>query len=233
MEEELIDRIQKVEKELKSTKYLVVFLILMFVVLAYQYITVQQKNQLSVDLVKTRGLIIQDKYGKDIMLMGAPIPSTKARRRTDPLKGFLMLDGNGKDRLFMGQEGSIQVNGNLFNRIDKGWGFLVNGKNGNERGGFGILDSLNSMVLSMNYPSGEAIMMVAEPMNAFVQIKSDSGEYQRERILLSHQRNEYERTFIKLGDNSADERILIQAIEDREPSLEYLKRDGIKKDLLK
>lgn len=41
MEEELVNRIIKLENELKSTKYLVVFLILMFIVLSYQYISVK------------------------------------------------------------------------------------------------------------------------------------------------------------------------------------------------
>lgn len=230
MEEELINRILKLENELKSTKYLVIFLILMFIVLAFQYITVQQKNQLSVELIRTKGLILQDENGRDVMLMGYPVPYSGQRKRTDELEGILMMDVQGNDRLFMGKEGTFLVDGELFNRIDEGWGLLVNDQNGNERGGFGILDSLNAVVMGMNYPAGEGIMLVTEPEHAFILINSDTDEIPRERIVLSHEKNE-EETLIKLSDGEASERILIQAITGKNPAFEYLKKNGMKNQL--
>jgi hypothetical protein len=232
MMEELTNRLLKLEKELKSTKYLVLFLILMFIILAYQYITVQQKSMITVDLIRTRGLIVQDQFGNDVMLLGSPVPFTKTRKRTDPLAGLLMMDQNGRDRLFLGKEGALQVDGKLFNRIDEGWGFLVNDKNGNERGGFGILDSLNSVILGLDYPGGEAIMLVAKPKNAFILINSDTVEYPRERIVLWHENSAGENTFIKMGDKKADDRIIVRTGSNREPSLEFHKTNGTKYDLL-
>ncbi len=231
MEEELIKRILKLENELKSTKYLVIFLILMFMVLAYQYISVRQENQLTVELIRTRGLILQDDTGRDVMLMGDPIPYSEHRRRTDNREGLLVMDEAGQDRLFIGKQGSIQVEGKLFNRIDEGWGFLVNDQNGNERGGFGMLDSLNSMVMGLNYPGGEGIMLVTEPDHAFMVIHSDTEDIPKERLILSHERNTVEKTLIKISDHEADDRIIIRAISDEDPQLEYRKRSNIKNDL--
>lgn len=233
MEEELMDRIFKLENELKSTKYLVIFLILMFIILAYQYISVQQKNTISVEMVRTRGLVIQDQKGNDVILMGYPIPYSEARKRTDPVDGFLMVDKNGNDRLFMGKAGTLQVNGELFNRIDQGWGYMVNDSRGNERGHFSMLDSLNSIILGMDYPTGEGIMMVAQPDNAFIVINADTGGTARERIVLRHEMNGTEENFIKIGNEQSKGRVIIQASDMEDPSLIYRKMDGTENDLLR
>lgn len=231
MEEKLVNRILKLENELKSTKYLVVFLILMFIVLSYQYISVQQKSQLSVDLIRTRGLIIQDEMGREVMMVGKPIPFSSQRKRTDAREGLLMIDENGNDRLFIGKQGPHQVEGKRFNRIDERWGFLVNDENGNERGGFGMLDSLNSMVMGLNYPGGEGIMLVTEPAHAYMVIHSDTEGIPKERLILSHEMNTVEKTLIKISDHEADDRIIIRAISEKDPQLEYRKRSNIKNDL--
>jgi hypothetical protein len=233
MEEELMDRIYKLENELKSTKYLVIFLILMFIILAYQYISVQQKNTISVEMVRTRGLVIQDQKGNDVILMGYPIPYSEARKRTDPVDGFLMVDKNGTDRLFMGKAGALQVNGELFNRIDQGWGFMVNDSRGNERGHFSMLDSLNSIILGMDYPTGEGIMVVAQPDNAFIVINADTSGTARERIILRHEMNGTEENFIKIGNEQSKGRVIIRASDMEDPSLIYRKMDGTENDLLR
>jgi hypothetical protein len=231
MEEELVNRILKLENELKSTKYLVVFLILMFIVLAYQYISIQQKGQLSVDLIRTRGLILQDEMGREVMLVGKPIPFSEQRRRTDVREGLLMIDENGHDRLFIGKQGALQVEGKLFNRNDKRWGFLLNDENGNERGSFTMLDSINSMMIGLNYPGREGILLVTEPDHAFMAIHADTGEKPRERMTLSYQRNADEKTQIKISDHEVDDRIIIQTVNDKDPLLEYRKKNGSKNDL--
>lgn len=231
MEEELVQRILKLENELKSTKYLTIFLILMFMVLAYQYISVQRKNQLSVDLIRTRGLIIQDEKGRDFVLMGKPIPYSEERKRTDLTEGFLMMDENGIDRLFVGKQGALQRDGQLFDRIDQGWGILVNDQHGNERGAMGMLDSLNSMMLGLYYPGREGIMLVTEPDHAFMVIHADKQEDHSERILLEHERNKKEKSVIQLSDQEASDRIILRAVSQEEPSLEYVKRNGSRNDL--
>jgi hypothetical protein len=231
MEEELVNRIRKLENELKSTKYLVIFLILMFIILAFQYITVQQKNQLTVNLVRTRGLILQDEKGRDRILMGNPLPYSELRKRTDKRAGLLMMDEMGNDRLFIGKQGALQVKGKLYNRIDQGWGFLVNDQHGNERGGLGMLDSLNSMVLGLNYPGREGIMIVAEPDHAFMAIHSDSEDHPSERMVFSCKRNAIEKTEIKISDQEGDDRIILQTASEDEPHLVYRKKNGLIKDL--
>jgi hypothetical protein len=213
MDEELIERILRLEKELKSTKYLVIFLILMFIILAWQYISVQQKNAISVDMVRTRGLIIKGRDGKDAVLMGYPLPLSETRKRTDPLDGFLMLDQYGNDRLFVGKEGALQNNDKMFNRIDQGWGFLVNDGRGNERGNFSILDSMNSVILGLDYPTGEGIMMVAQPGSAFLVINADTSGPERERIILMNELDGREETYVRIGNGKNNDPLILKASE--------------------
>jgi len=231
MEEELVARILKLENELKSTKYLVIFLILMFIVLAYQYISVQRKNQLSVDLVRTRGLVIQDEKGRDFMLFGSPIPYSEQRKRADLREGFLMMDENGNDRLLVGKLGTLQRDGQLYERTDQGWGFLVNDRYGNERGGMGMLDSLNSMMLGLNYPGREGIMLVTEPDHAFMVIHADTREDHSERIVLDYKKNTKETSVIQLSARETGDRITLRTVGQEKPSLEYVKKDGSRNDL--
>lgn len=210
MEEELLERIQRLEKELKSTKYLIIFFILMFIMLAYQYITIQQKKIVSADMVHTKGLVIRDSDGQDVMLMGYPVPYSEDRKREDVMDGVLILDGNGNDRLFMGREGAVQVGGQTFSRIDNGWGFLVNDQGGNERGNFSMLDSLNAMVMGMDYPAGEGLMMAVQPGGAFLVINADTTGIARERIILRHERNGKEETFISVGNPDKKEPLILR-----------------------
>jgi len=211
MEEELLERINRLERELKSAKYLFIFLILMFIMLAYQYLSVQRKRSVSADLVRTRSLILVDNEGMDAVLMGYPVPSSEKRIRNEPMDGILMLDRNGNDRIFMGRTESLQKKGELYNRIDAGWGYLVNDRDGNERGNLSILDSLNSMVLGLNYPVGEGIMLVSQPGSSFMVINADSDGPQRERIILKNEQNGNERTFLQIGNkNEVNEPVIIR-----------------------
>lgn len=165
------------------------------------------------------------------MLVEKPIPFSTQRRRTDVREGFLMIDENGRDRLFIGKQGAFQVEGKRFNRIDERWGFLVIDKNGYERGGLGMLGSLKSMVMGLNYPGGEGIMLVTEPAHAFRMIHSDTLDIPKERLILSHDRNTVEKTLITISDHEMDERTIIRAISDEDPQLEYRKRSNLKSDL--
>lgn len=91
-------------------------------------------------ILHVRGIVIEDAKEKPRLLLGAPAPNV-GRKRQDNVTGLVMLSDDGVDRLSLGSADYDQVNGILQHRVDRGIGFLLNDAKGNERGGFGFLES--------------------------------------------------------------------------------------------
>ena len=103
--------------------------------------SVQAKDE----IVRTRGLIIEDARGRARVLLGAPLPDTSDRLRKDNgYEAMVFLDEKGNDRLTLGEELPAQINGAVpthGGRIAQGFGFVIDDPKGNERGAFGFLDN--------------------------------------------------------------------------------------------
>lgn len=91
-------------------------------------------------ILRVHGIVIEDSNGRPRLLLGAPI-SNQGRKRQDDVTGLVMLSADGTDRLALGTANYDQVNGALQHRAANGIGFLLNDASGDERGGFGFLDS--------------------------------------------------------------------------------------------
>src|SRR5688572_9061362 len=113
------------------------------------------------DVLRVRGLIVVDAAGRDRILIGAPIPETRHRVRTDTARarrawghigaqymqyyakyrhavhGLVVLDEHGFDRLALGDS---VPDPNIGQRIGPGTGLTFNDARGYERGGFSLLD---------------------------------------------------------------------------------------------
>jgi hypothetical protein len=131
------------------------------------------------DIIRARGLIIEDDQGRERILIGSPIPAAKNRVRTDiarvkqvwgkrfPAKymdwyttyqngmnGILILDANGFDRVAVGDP---VPDPNTGKRIGPSSGFVINDEEGFERSGYGLLKVENRyrVVLGMDNTKGQ------------------------------------------------------------------------------
>lgn len=131
------------------------------------------RTQVDTDLVRTRGIIVQDEAGRDRILIGAPFPHSHHRIRTDSVKaraawadglggeeymrwysdyrhsgnGLLLLNAAGHDQLVLGDE---LPDPNTGKRITVPTGLLWNDTLGFERGGLG----LNRLIEGGRYRNG-------------------------------------------------------------------------------
>lgn len=131
------------------------------------------RSQLNTDLVRTRGIVVQDEAGRDRILIGAPFPTSPDRIRTDTVKartawaddlggeeymgwyrdyrhsgtGLLLLNDRGYDQLVLGDE---LPDPNTGKRITVPTGLLWNDSLGFEHGGLGV----NRLIESGQYRNG-------------------------------------------------------------------------------
>lgn len=93
------------------------------------------------NILRVRGLIVEDAQGHERLLLGAPIPQTKGRKRQDSATGVVFLGPTGNDRITIGDEPDPMVNGKIYHRFNKGIGVIISDPDGTERGTYGVLDN--------------------------------------------------------------------------------------------
>ena len=141
------------------------------------------------DIIRTRGIIVEDEQGRDRILIGAPIPASRNRVRTDTALVRKHWAGNfGKNAdqymkwyrdYYHGAEGIVIMNEEGFDRVLVGdkladpntgkrmftpSGMLWNDARGWERGGAGVNtteDGQSRSVVGVDDSNGEAVHMVA------------------------------------------------------------------------
>lgn len=134
----------------------------------------------STDVIRTRGIVIVDAQGRDRILIGAPIPGSRDRIRSDFEKakrawgsrypdfewyrtlenstnGVVVLDENGYDRIVLGDP---NPDPNIGKRVGPASGITVNDQNGFERTGWGYFPTLNRTALGVDTPQGSEGVMV-------------------------------------------------------------------------
>lgn len=130
------------------------------------------------DVLRVRGIIVEDDAGRDRILIGAPIPASAARVRTDTararkawaggmpkqymtwyagyrnaMNGVLVLDERGFDRLAIGDS---VPDPNIGKRIGPSTGLVINDSLGFERTGYGLLSVGGKYRVSLGFdPKGE------------------------------------------------------------------------------
>jgi hypothetical protein len=116
--------------------------------------------QTSPNVVRTRGLIIEDAQGRPRILMGAPFPDVRERTRQDGrTTSLLFLDEAGHDRLTLGEELEPQIGGIVspgIHRIASGFGVVIHDSTGDERGAYGWLSN-KRVVMTLDRPGAEAL----------------------------------------------------------------------------
>lgn len=139
---------------------LLAILTLCMLFLLYERFSSKEAEEVT-PLIKTKGIIIVDNFGNDRILIGAPIPNSNDRVRTNLEKakevwgeslelndewdwfeelnnnsnGIIILDENGHDRIALGNG---VPDPNIGKRIGKtSTGIVINDENGFERTGYG------------------------------------------------------------------------------------------------
>ncbi len=220
------DPIKSLQKQVRQLRILLISIASVFALfLLVSFAT--GKN----DIIRTKGIIVEDSNGKPFIMMGSPIPQEKLRDRKDPLAGLVFLDDKGIDRLYMGKDGKLQMGGELVDRNSEGWSYIINDTVGDERGGFGFSDDEDRIGLGLDYGGKdglEAIYLNASQEGAYILINANVAKGVRDRIVLWHD-TPNDLTQIKVGDKLSDDRLLLKASGGK-PALVH-KRDGVRKDI--
>lgn len=173
-----INEIKSLEK-VKSTVILLKRLNILLIIFIISFISFSYKDsEKNKDIIRTKGIIIEDGNGKERILIGAPIPLAKNRIRTDTSRaaemygnnwatfrkyysnyshntnGIIILDEKGFDRVAIG---SPTPDPNIGKRIGAQTGIIVNDEKGYERSGYGIVklkNGKNRMVLGLDSEKG-------------------------------------------------------------------------------
>jgi len=126
----------------------------------------QFSNTQSNGILRVKGLIVEDANGRDRILIGAPVPVVSGRKRQDGTVGLLVLGENGSDRVAIGAPyPDPQIQAKVFDRMGRGAGLVFDDANGDERGGFGVMDDDGRATFGLDYPhgTGEAITLGVLP----------------------------------------------------------------------
>jgi hypothetical protein len=89
------DRIGQLERQLRQMRRTVSLLVCLMVaatLTAWQLPTPQR------EIIRARGLIIEDEQGRDRIILGAPIPDPREGRRSSPSVGMVINDTAGYER---------------------------------------------------------------------------------------------------------------------------------------
>jgi hypothetical protein len=143
----------------------------------------------SSDIIRAKGIVIEDSAGRDRILIGAPVPYSKYRVRTDTnlvrkfwaprfeeqadqymewykdyyhgAEGIVVMNENGFDRVLFGDK---LADPNTGKRMFQSAGVLWNDKEGWELGGAGVnttVDGKARSVMGVDDKDGEAVHIVA------------------------------------------------------------------------
>ncbi len=116
--------------------------------------------------IDARAIRIVDASGKPRILIGAPAPDDGRRRKDAQTASIVVLGPDGADRLILGEEPPVLVEGKAYPRIASAYGLLIHDAKGNERGGFGFLDN-GRAIMSLDRPGGDAVLLTANDQTGF------------------------------------------------------------------
>ena len=185
-------------KEIKSLKLLSYVLSSLVLVLTAK--TFIFDAYLKPEIIRVKGIIVEDVNGNERILIGAPVPFASNRVRTDlkrvkelwgksfPAKyidwyknykhennGMVILDSAGFDRITIG---SPVPDPNIGKRIGQSTGVIINDEKGFERTGYGVLDidGKNRVVLGLdneNGTEGLSLVILEDGTSGFVMNNAD------------------------------------------------------------
>lgn len=163
--------IKKLQHEVRILKVYNVILTIALSSFMFLAFTLQRTSD---DIIRTKGIIVVDEKGKDRILIGAPVPGSENRIRSNfgkakgawgkryptfdwyknldnATNGMIILDDHGYDKILIGDP---VPDPNIGKRITPSVGFAINDNEGFERSGWGFFPDKNRMVLGLDSPKG-------------------------------------------------------------------------------
>jgi len=116
--------------------------------------------------IEAQAIRIVDASGKPRILIGAPPPADGRQRKDAGTASIVVLGPDGADRLVLGEEPPVLVDGKAYPRIADAYGLLIHDAKGNERGGFSFLDN-GRAILSLDRAGGDAVLLTANDKTGF------------------------------------------------------------------
>lgn len=184
MEKEILQKLQDLENRYTNMKRLFrVCISVALIGIFFLGFTRVEKN----GIIRTKGIVIEDETGRDRILIGAPIPFSKDRVRTDTalvrkywasvfknpdqyMEWYKKYKNTADGIVFMNDKGFdvVQVGDNLSDanvgtRMFRSTGILWNTQTGWERGGAGVNttpDGKSRPTIGLDDESGEALHMI-------------------------------------------------------------------------
>lgn len=198
-----MDRMINLNNQQLIIRLLSAYAIVSFGAILYLIAThIQSRRALDTGLIRANGIILLDSAGRERILIGAPIPYSDDRIRTDTTRvrelwseqlggasymewyqsyrhscnGMLLLNDQGYDVLAVGDE---LPDPNTGNRITEPTGILWNDSLGFERGGLGLgkllSNGLYRNILGLDDENGEGFhLSILEDGTKSMRIVSDS-----------------------------------------------------------
>lgn len=192
--------ISKLRKQINGLRYYL--LISSVVILVFIFFSFGHEEK-KFEIIRAKGIIIEDSAGKDRILIGAPIPFSEDRVRTDTSLvrkywagtyknadefmqwyksyyhsaiGMVVMNEKGFDRVLMGDK---LADPNTGKRMFESAGIVWNDRAGWERGGSGVnttADGKARSVIGVDNTNGEAVHLVAlEDGTNAIAIGSEDG----------------------------------------------------------
>lgn len=180
------NEITNLKKQIRSLKILMGLICLSFGIL---FLTSFSRIQDKFNIIRVKGIVVEDSLGKDRILIGAPFPFSKDRVRTDTNLvrkywtknyedqanqymnwyksykhsgyGMVVLNEDGFDRVLIGDQLPDPNSGKRMYNIS---GMLWNDQEGWELGGAGVNTDKNGKarsIIGLDDKDGEAVHMVA------------------------------------------------------------------------
>lgn len=203
------ERLRRLERRLKALQAVGALGLLILGTLAFALNrTIPATADQSANVLRVRGLIIEDAWGHERILLGAPVPKVPGRKRQDDVTGLIVLGENGADRIALAYPvPDPQIKGKISKRISPSAGLVVNDPEGNERGGFGAFDD-GRVVLGLDYPDNEAVSLSVIPEWGFagLTINAETGS-PSERAELGVFKDGM--SLLKLADTTGMERVML------------------------
>lgn len=116
------------------------------------------------EVLRVRGLVVEDARGQPRILLGAPYPEVEGRARDDSAAGMLVMDASGTDRVAVGypRNPRLKTGKGWGRRMAPGAGLVFNDSLGLERGGIGVMDD-GRVTLGLDFTTHEGVSLGIVP----------------------------------------------------------------------